>query len=68
MTIYTLICSDMGIECDHISRGISKEEAIKEENAHFVKEHPAEIKELLKKYSKDKFKRIELKKINIMEM
>ena len=66
MKMYTLSCKDMGIACDFVAKGDSKEEVMKMGNEHFMKEHPAEAKEWGAKYSKEEMKQMSMKKIKEM--
>lgn len=53
MKIYSLSCKDMGINCNYVASGESREEVMNMANEHFMKAHPKEAKEIMETMSKE---------------
>lgn len=52
--MFTLSCKDMGVAtCSYVAKGKTKEEVMKMAGDHFMKAHPKEAKEAMKKYTKE---------------
>lgn len=63
MKMYTLSDKDMGIDCDYVAEGKSKEEVMKMAADHAMKVHKEEIDEKMKTMTKGEMDEMMMKAI-----
>lgn len=63
MKMYSLSCKDMGIDCNYVAMGETREEVIKMSSDHFKKAHPEEAKEKMESMTEEEMEESMMEKI-----
>lgn len=66
MKKFTLSDQDMGVDCDYVAEGDTKEEVMKMSKDHMMKDHPMESEKMMKKYSEKQMEEMMMEKIKEM--